>query len=671
MFKISILMILLAVVSPLFAEGQYEADVSSYEFTNESKEATEFTAEANAELYDILDFEDRTAFENADRGFIAPLINDGNIDGIYFNSGVQFMMDKEAPAEVNPSLWRHAQLVNRGGLYEVMEDKIYQVRGQDVNTLTIIETENGIILYDLCLVPETFIQAYQLYEQERGRRDLKAVIISHNHTDHYGGISGIIDLGLATQEQFDSAEIPVYVPEHFQRELVSESVLYGNIMSRRALYQYGYGLAFSPRGIITAALGPLTPAGQNAMPSSVVEITEDNLNITVDGLDIEFMLVPESEAPAEMVFYIPEWKALTMAEVVNQLQHNVYTLRGAPIRDANKWAQYIHDAIIRWGDDVEIHFGPHTWPEWGNENVNNYLKAQRDIYRAIFDQTTRLANYGYRPYEIVERIDIPEPIMNNFANRGYYGQFENNVYATYVNNIGWFNANPTELARHTDAESGRRYVEAFGGEEVVIAKALEYFKDGDYKFTVELLNHIISYNGENKKANYLAADAFEQIGYQEESALARNWFLMAALELRRDDNVPMIVNSAGPGVLNAIPAELMPTVLSTQVDPRKGLEAGELKLTLILNGTSLDLIAENGVLNGAVSKGVLETDVTVETNNVAFFALLTGAVDLETVEKAGMIEIDGDVSVFEKFLGIIDTEIPNNYNLVKPRYISE
>ncbi|EGQ9556977.1 MBL fold metallo-hydrolase, partial [Vibrio parahaemolyticus] len=415
-----------------------------------------------------------------------------------------------------------------------LPNKIYQVRGNDITNLTIIETDDGIVLYDIEYSPETLKKAYKLYEQYRGKRPLKAVIVSHSHTDHYGGITGIVDLGLASEKDFESGKVPVYVPEGFMKDSVGEMVLYGNVMSRRSIYQYGLVLPKNEKGFVTSALGPLVANGTNGLPKYVKEITHDNQVVNIDGVNFDFYLVPGSEAPSEMVFNIPEWGAISMAEDVNHLQHNIYSMRGTKTRDAGKWAQYIHEAIVRWQDNANVIFGPHTWPTWGQDNVVNFMKNQRDLYKAINDQTTRLANYGYRPDEIAQNIEIPDSIMNQWDNRDYYGNFKNNVIATYVNNLGWFDANPVSIAKHTYAESGQRYVESFGGEDVVVNKALEYFKKGDYAFTVQLLNHIESYNKDNKKANYLMADAFEQLGYQEESSLKRNWYLTAAQELRSD-----------------------------------------------------------------------------------------------------------------------------------------
>ncbi|MEZ5918350.1 MAG: MBL fold metallo-hydrolase, partial [Parvularculaceae bacterium] len=463
LFRVSLFLFVSIVLSGAPLSGALAARADDYDFNANSKNATSYTEAENSKLLKELPFDNQDDFANVDKGFIAPLIDGGLVEGVADIPAMQFMMNEEAPAEVNPSLWRHAQLVNRGGLYEVLEDRIYQVRGADLANLTIIETDNGIVLYDLCYSPATMKKAYELYAQHRGKRPLKAVVISHSHTDHFGGISAITEMGLATADELADGKIPVYVPEDFLKEAVSENVLFGNIMSRRAMFQYGFALPKGPHGAVTNALGPLTPGGENGLPANVTEITPANTDVSIDGVEFSFMLAPETEAPSEMVFYIPEWKALSMAEDVTRLQHNIYSMRGAKIRDAGRWAKYIHQAIVNWGTDVEVQYGPHTWPVWGKGEVVTYLKNQRDLYKAINDQTNRLANYGHRPRDIAEKIVIPDAIMKKWENRDYYGQFENNVIATYVRNLGWYDANPTELARWPDAQSGKRFVEAFGG----------------------------------------------------------------------------------------------------------------------------------------------------------------------------------------------------------------
>ena len=342
-----------------------------------------------------------------------------------------------------------------------------------------------------------------------------------------------------------------------------------------------------------------------------------------------------------------------MAEDVNHLQHNIYTLRGAKTRDAGKWAKYINNAIIEWQDDAQVLFGPHTWPTWGNKDVVDYMKGQRDLYKAINDQTTRLANYGYRPRDIAKNIEIADPIMNQWNNRDYYGNFENNVMATYVNNLGWFDGNPVELARHTDSETGQRYVDSFGGEQQVIEKALDYYQAGDYAFTVQLLDNIVAYNKDNNQANYLMADAFEQLGFQEETALNRNWYLTAAKELRSEHLLPQVLTTAGPDVLKAIPSDLMMDVFATRIVPQKSLDAGRIAFDFNLNGQSFGVEIENGVMNSALNYHPADSQATITADNMTLFAILGNKISVEDALSSGSLTVTGDQALLTDFYGII------------------
>lgn len=639
---------------------------TDYDFNANQKSATDYTRKANQAVLGELDFADKTAFEDTRKGFIAPLINNGDIDKVMAASKMNFMQDKEAPPEVNPSLWRHAQLVNYGGLFKVI-DNIYQVRGQDLVNLTIIEGDSGIILYDIEYSPETLAKSIELYEQERGKKPLKGVIISHSHADHFGGIDGIIKTGLATREDFSSGKIPLIAPENFVEESVSENVMAGNIMARRAGYQYGNVLQPGPQGKITASLGVLLADGASGLPIPNKVIEKDGEKVTIDGVEFEFYLTPDAEAPAEMVFYIPEWKALSMAEELNHLQHNIYTLRGAKTRDASLWASYLGEAVARWGDEVEVNFGPHTWPVWGNERVVEYLKAQRDMYQSIYNTALRYANYGYRPNDIAEFAELPEKVFKSWYNRPYYGHTKNNLKSTYIRNLGWFNGNPVELAVYPDAERGKRYVEALGGEDKVVAAALKSFEAGDYRFAADLLNNIVAYNADNQKANYLLADTLEQLGYQEENSLYRNLYLSGAYELRLGGNVPNELSTASPEVIAALPPALLMNFLSMLVDQKKAAAIGNHTVNLNMKGEekfTLDL--HNGVLNSVMGYESKDPAASLEISKMDLIGVMTGKAKLGDLTSEGKATISGDAEVFKKIAGTIDTKMKNNMNLVLP-----
>jgi alkyl sulfatase BDS1-like metallo-beta-lactamase superfamily hydrolase len=647
----------------------FSARAQDYAFTADQKGATDTTKEKNQAVYKELDFANKKAFEDVDHGFVAPLLNDGNVGdgGSVFNAtGMNFMQGKDAPATVNPSLWRLAQLVNRGGLYKVT-DHIYQVRGQDLVNLTIIETDGGIVLFDIEYTGATLAKSIELYEKNRGKRPLKGVIISHSHADHFGGYEGIFQAGLATKEDFTSGKIPLITPQHFVEEAVAENVMAGNIMARRAGYQYGNVLKPGPEGIVTGALGAALANGASSLPLPNKIITKDGETVTVDGVTFVFYLTPGAEAPAEMVMYIPQWKALSMAEELNHLEHNIYTLRGAQTRDAKVWAAYLGEAVARWGDEVEVNFGPHTWPVWGNENVVEYLKVQRDLYQSLYDTTLRYANSGYRPDDIAESAALPEKVFNNWDNRPYYGNTRNNLKSTYVRNLGWYNANPTELAKYPDSERGKRYVEAFGGEQKVLDAALASFKKGDYRFTVDLLNNIVGYDATNKNANYLMADAFEQLGYQEENALYRNWYLSAASELRAGGNIPNGLSTASPEVIASLPPDLFMSYLGMMLDQIKAEKAGNHTYNLKLGDKaqfSVDL--HNGVFNTLAGNEDKHAEATVEISQADFLAFISGKSPLADLVSSGKAKITGSQDAVAKLAGLFALDIRNDMNLVLP-----
>lgn len=641
---------------------------TDYQFNVDSKAATETTKAKNEAVYKQLDFTGKTDFNNADKGFLAPLINKGDIDGIINVSGLNFMQGKDAPPSVNPSLWRHAQLVNRGGLYKV-SDHIYQVRGQDLASLTIIEGDSGIVLYDVEYSTDTFKRAIELYENERGKKPLKGIIISHSHADHFGGFDGIYASGLATPEDIAGGKIPFIAPEGFVQEAVSENVMAGNIMARRASYQYGNILKPGPTGGITASLGPVLANGQWALPLPNKTITKDGEKITIDGVGFVFYLTPGAEAPAEMVMYIPQWKALSMAEEVNHLQHNIYTLRGAQTRDASLWASYINSAIVRWGNDVEVQFGPHTWPVWGNRNVVEYMKDQRDAYQSIYNTTIRYANYGYRPDDIAENAKLPEKVFSKWDNRPYYGNTRNNLKSTYIKNLGWFSGNAAELAKYPDGARGEHYVNALGGEKKVVELAIQNYKEGDYRFTADLLNNIVAYNPSNKEANYLMADALEQLGYQEENALYRNLYLSAAHELRIGGNIPNKVGAASPEVIAALPPEMLIAYISMVSDQIKAEKLGNHTIALNMDNDQFILDLHNGVLNYVKltdDMPVQKADVTVQITKKDLVSVISGQEKMDNLISTGKAKIEGDREILQKIVATLDMKIKGNMNLVLP-----
>ena len=408
------------------------------------KNATEPTKEENQRLVNRLPFSDKTDFENAHRGFVAPLPTatiTGEGGKALWKPGQFGFIGENAPApdSVNPSLWRQSQLINISGLFEVT-DGIYQVRNQDLSNMTIIEGNEGIVVVDPLVSVETARAAIELYYANRGRRPLKAVIYTHSHVDHYGGVRGIVD-----EADVTSGNIRIYAPTGFMEAAVAENIFAGNAMSRRASYMYGNVLPPDAKGQVGAGLGTTTSAGTVTLIPPTDLVKETGEKQIIDGLTYEFLLAPGSEAPAEMLWFIQEKKAISAAEDVTHTLHNTYSLRGAKIRDPLSWSKYINRALSMWGDKAEVIFAQHHWPTWGNENVVELMQKQRDLYRFINDQTLRMANQGLTMVEIAEQFKLPESLANFWASRGYYGSINHNVKATYVLYLGWFNGNPATL----------------------------------------------------------------------------------------------------------------------------------------------------------------------------------------------------------------------------------
>ena len=412
------------------------------------------------------------------------------------------------------------------GLFEVV-DGIYQVRSFDIANMTLIRGERGWIIIDPLTSSESAAAALALANQHLGERPVVAVLYTHSHADHFAGVLGVI-----TAEDAASGKVQVVAPEHFVDESLSENVLAGNAMGRRATYMYGNLLEPSPTGFISTGLGAALSMGTTGfvVPNDIITATGERR--TIDGIEFEFQMTPGTEAPAEFVFYLPQFKALCMSEITSHHLHNVYTLRGAQVRDALAWSEQINESIERYGDDLEIQFACHHWPIWGREEALAYLRSQRDLYKYIHDQVLQLAHQGYNPDEIADKIRLPDSLDKNFSNRGYYGTVHHNARAVYVKYLGFFDGNPANIQPLPPTEAGSRYVAFMGGADAVVEKARASFAEGDYRWVAEVLNHVVMSEPEHLASRALLADTFEQLGYQSESAVWRNFYLCGALELR-------------------------------------------------------------------------------------------------------------------------------------------
>lgn len=628
------------------------------------KPATEATKKINQGFINKLDFTDRRSFDNAKKGFIATLnpitiAHDSGSRAAFDLEGLSFLNDE--PAEtVNPSLWRQAQLnALNHGLYEVVPG-IYQIRSFDIANMTLIKSDSGWIIIDPLTSTEASRTGLALANKELGERPVVAVIITHSHADHFAGI-----LGVMSHEDAESSKVAMIAPEHFVNEALSENVLAGNVMSRRATYMYGNLLPSSPTGFVTTGLGAALSMGNTGfiIPNDLIKETGETRHI--DGVDIEFQMTPGSEAPAEMVFYFPQFKALCMSEITSHHLHNLYTPRGAQVRDALAWAAQINESIDLFGDRLEVEFASHHWPIWGRQEAIEYLKKQRDMYKYIHDQTLRLANHGYIKEEIAEQIKLPESLGKEFYNRDYYGTVHHNARAVYVKYLGFFDGNPATLFPLPPTEVATRYLEFMGGADAIVEKARGCFDAGDYRWVAEVLNHVVMAEPDHFNARALQADTLEQLGYQSESGPWRNFYLCGALELRQ--GLPKgAAFGATASMAKSMPLENLYQTMAVRLN---GPSADGLVIHLNLDFKDSEptlLSIENSVLHAFTGKQHQKPNATLRMSAVNFKFMMTGNTDAVKLLESGELEMSGDFEALGKFRELFD-QFERRFPIVTPR----
>jgi alkyl sulfatase BDS1-like metallo-beta-lactamase superfamily hydrolase len=621
------------------------------------KEATLFTQAANNALLSQLNWDDVRDFEASSRGFIAsldnPVITAENGRPVWDLAAYTFLEEETAPPSVNPSLWRQSRLnANYHGLFKVA-DGIYQIRGFDLSVMSIIETDNGYLVIDPLVTPRTAEAGMGLVYQHLGRKPIVAVIYTHSHIDHWGGIKGIV-----STDDVQSGQVKIIAPQHFMEFAISENVIAGNVMSRRASYMYGNLLPKAPTGQVGAGLGQTTSADVPTLIAPTDSITHTGQRMVIDGLEIEFQLTPGTEAPAEMNFLFPQHRVLCMAENASRNMHNLYTLRGAIVRNPKVWAHYIDEAIELFNGRYDLIFSSHHWPTWGAEAGVEYLKKQRDMYKYIHDETMRLANQGYTLLEIPEIVEsqLPADLFNAWYNRGYYGTVSHNVKAVYQHYLGFFDGNPATLHPLPPQAAGQKYVEFMGGAENLLAKAWESFDKGEYRWVAQVVNHLVFADPDNAAARDLQADTLEQLGYQAESGPWRNFYLSAAKELRDgviDLGAP---KTASPDVIKAMTLEMFFDLLAVRlIGPNA---AGK---TLVFNANFTDtgeqylLVVENCVLNYAKGKQSAEADATLTMTRAALNEIVLGEATLAEKTAVGEARIEGNPAKLVEFLSLLDT----------------
>ncbi|MCS0536978.1 MULTISPECIES: alkyl/aryl-sulfatase [Citrobacter] len=630
-----------------------------------AKDATAQTKSANDALYGQLPFTDKTDFMNAHKGFIAPLPNElikgkqGNV--VWDPQQYAFIKEGEkAPDTVNPSLWRQSQLINIGGLFQVT-DGVYQIRNLDLSNMTIMEGKEGITVIDPLVSAETAKVGMDLYYKNRGKRPVVAVIYTHSHVDHYGGVRGVID-----EADVKSGKVKVYAPAGFMKEAVSENIMAGNAMSRRASYMYGNLLKPDAKGQVGAGLGTTTSAGTVTLIEPTNYITHTGQKEVIDGLTYDFMMAPGSEAPSEMLWYVEEKGMIEAAEDVTHTLHNTYSLRGAKIRDPLAWSKYINDVIGRWGGKANIIIAQHHWPTWGNENVVKLMKSQRDMYRYINDQTLRMANQGLTRDEIAANFKLPSGLEKSWASRGYYGSVSHDVKATYVFYLGWFNGNPATLNELPPVDAAKKYVDYMGGADAIMQKAKTDYAQGNYRWVAQVTNNIVFADPSNKEARNLEADALEQMGYQAESGPWRNFYLTGAQELRNGVVKGATPNTASPDTVKAMSPEMFFDYLAVHINGEKAANAQAVfNVDLGADGGKYKLELENGVLNHSADAQASNADASITLNRATLNKIILKEESLQQAEEKGDVQISGNHAKLDEFLGYLDS-FDFWFNMVTP-----
>lgn len=629
------------------------------------KDATEATMKANDALLNQLPFSDKTDFTDAHKGFIAALPQEvikGEQGNVVWNpKQYDFIKEGEkAPATVNPSLWRQSQLINISGLFEVT-DGVYQIRNLDLSNMTIIEGKSGLTVVDPLVSAETAKVGMELYYKNRGKKPVVAVIYTHSHVDHYGGVRGVID-----EADVKAGKVKIYAPAGFMDSAVSENIMAGNVMSRRASYMYGNLLKGDAKGQVGAGLGTTTSAGTVTLIAPTNYITKTGQKEVIDGLTYDFMMAPGSEAPAEMLWYIEEKKLIEAAEDVTHTLHNTYSLRGAKIREPLPWSKYINDAINRWGDKAEVLMAQHHWPTWGNENVNKLLKTQRDLYRYINDQTLRMANEGLTRDEIAAKFQLPPNLANTWANRGYYGSVSHDVKATYVLYLGWFDGNPATLDELPPEEAAKKFVDYMGGADNVLKKAKDDYAQGNYRWVAQVVSKVVFADPENKAARDLEADALEQLGYQAESGPWRNFYLTGAQELRNGVQKLPTPNTASPDTVRAMTPEMFFDYLAVHINGEKAANAhAVLNFDFGNDGGKYKIELENGVLNHTANSSADNADATITLSRDTLNKIILKEESLDDAKSKGDVKIAGNADKLNEVLGYMD-KFEFWFNIVTP-----
>lgn len=633
----------------------------------ETEGATTITAEANAEWYEKLDFSDRREFANAERGWLDNAegrIIDGDDNRSVWDLQSYGDLNRDAPDTVNPSLWRNTQLNAKAGLFEVC-DGIYQVRGFDMANTTFIRTDHGWIVFDVLMCKENMKAAKELMENRFGPLDIKAVLYSHSHVDHFGGVEGVItreqvaDAKLSLKKQLASGKTLVLAPTGFLKHAISENVYAGIAMARRAQFQYGTVLDKGEKGALSVGIGMGQSTGTVGLIAPTYEIGEDVPKLTIDGLEIEFQLTPGTEAPAEMNAYFPKYRALWMAENCTGTLHNLYTLRGAEVRDANDWAKYIIEADQRFCDKTDVVFQSHNWPHWGEE-IHDYLLNTAAIYKFIHDQTLHYMNQGYTSTEVAAMLTLPEKLEKVWYTRPYYGTLAHNAKAVYQKYLGWYDANPVYLNPLPPSDTAKKLVEYLGSTDAVLRKARKDFEKGDYQWVAQITKELVFADPSNQKARNLCADALEQLGYQAESGAWRNAYLMGAAELRKGNLSGLARTANGLGsAMKEMTVDMLLDYISILTDANAA-QNDDVTLNLIVTDVNekFYVTRKNGILLSYSGENRPDAQATVTCKRLQLLALMQG-------QQAGQVQVSGDATALKRLLAYA-SKFEKTFNVIEP-----
>src|ERR1700748_2123714 len=633
--------------------------------TETPQEASPSVIAQQQAMRNALPFADTADFDDAPRGFLGTIehakVMSASGRVVWSLEPYGFLSHAEAPPTVTPSLWRQSRLNMQHGLFEVVPG-VYQVRGLDIANMTLIEGDTGVIVFDTLTSIEGARAEMELYFKHRGRKPVMAVIFSHTHTDHWGGARGVLD-----EATLASGKVPIIAPNYFMEHAVSESIIAGPAMLRRAQYQFGPLLAKGVRGHVDCGLGKSMAAGSVALlrPTDLIIATGDKR--VIDGVELEFQMAPFTEAPAEMHFYAPRYKLLNLAENCTHNFHNLLPFRGADVRDALAWSKYLNEALKLWGGKAEAMCGQHHWPVWGRERIDTMIRQQRDLYKFAHDQTIRLMNHGLTATEIAETIRLPKSLDGAWHGRDYYGHIRHNVKAIYQKYLGWYDANPVNLDPLPPVESGKKYVEYMGGADAILDRAAKDFAKGEVRFVAQELSHLVFAEPDNAAGRALLADTFEQLGYLSESSTWRNAYLFGAQELRQG----MPKTSPPPPMpretLAALRTEQLWDVLGVRLNgPKAEGKHIVLNWSFIDTGETFVLNLENSALTYTESVQSEKADASFTLTRALLDEVIARQTNFPEAVAAGKVKFTGNAMKLAELMGLMD-EFPRMFEIVEPK----